>query len=611
MEQGLRKLILSMVTAARKALEEDVLRQLEGDYGVGASGSVESDEAVARLRDNPRLAAERREIEAAVNHELFATSPGRPADAVERFVREVAFTHLNRLAALKMMEGRGSIPESVGRGRESHGFGLFRQVCPEYTRSEKDAGYRRYLELLFDELAESLRALFDRGLPQSIIFPEPATLKTVLELLNDQKLAPAWAEEETLGWVYQYFTPKDLRERARKESRLPRNSYELAFLNQFYTPSYVVRFLTDNTLGRLWYEARKSDTRLVGQCVFMVRPPGEASPERPSLDPKDIRVLDPACGSGHFLLYSFDLLTTMYEEAGYPREEIPGLILEHNLYGIDIDLRATQIAALALFLRAQAYSPGAPVRKTNIVCAEAMPGNRQLFDEYVAELGSPTLERIAKRLWEDMALAGEAGSLLRPEEKLKTVICEEQQAWRKKPEATQEEWWSEGHSPQLDFSDVTDESFWDIVDKRLLDSLNGYAHEAENGLGASRRLFAHDGAQGIRFLEVLRHKYDVVLMNPPFGNPSKPSKAYIEHNYPLTKNDVYAAFVERGLGLLSPGGRLGAITSRTGFFQSSFQGWREDILLKKARLTIMADLGAGVLDTAMVETAAYCLEVEG
>ena len=98
-------------------------------------------------------------------------------------------------------------------------------------------------------------------------------------------------------------------------------------------------------------------------------------------------------------------------------------------------------------------------------------------------------------------------------------------------------------------------------------------------------------------------------MNPPFGEPSKNSKDYIVFAYPRTKNDVYAAFVERWLGCLSKGGRLGAITSRTGFFLASFQTWREEVLLTQAQPMVLADLGYGVLDSAMVETAAYVLEV--
>jgi len=109
-------------------------------------------------------------------------------------------------------------------------------------------------------------------------------------------------------------------------------------------------------------------------------------------------------------------------------------------------------------------------------------------------------------------------------------------------------------------------------------------------------------------VDVMRTRFDVVLMNPPFGACSEPAKGPFQRLYPRTKNDLYAAFVERGLQLLLPHGILGAITSPTGFFLSSFQAWREEILLGEARPTVVADLGAGVMDGAMVEAAAYCLE---
>jgi type I restriction-modification system DNA methylase subunit len=109
-------------------------------------------------------------------------------------------------------------------------------------------------------------------------------------------------------------------------------------------------------------------------------------------------------------------------------------------------------------------------------------------------------------------------------------------------------------------------------------------------------------------MELLRFRYDVVLMNPPFGAGSLKAKKVFDAAYPRTKNDVYAAFVERGVELLHPGGMLGAITSRTGFFLSSFQKWREEIILEEAPPLVFADLGQGVLDGAMVEVAAYCLQ---
>jgi hypothetical protein len=131
---------------------------------------------------------------------------------------------------------------------------------------------------------------------------------------------------------------------------------------------------------------------------------------------------------------------------------------------------------------------------------------------------------------------------------------------------------------------------------------------AFNGSGYRRRLFADDAARGFAFVDVCGRWYDVVLMNPPFGEFAKAAKGDITARFPRTKNDVYAAFVERGVHSLYEGGMLGAITSRTGFFLSSFQRWREEILLQEAPPVVFADLGYGVLDAAMVEVAATCLQ---
>ena len=157
--------------------------------------------------------------------------------------------------------------------------------------------------------------------------------------------------------------------------------------------------------------------------------------------------------------------------------------------------------------------------------------------------------------------------------------------------------------------DLNDREFWDNAEERIVTALREYAQRAvTSSADIQRNLFAGDAIQGMAFVDLLQEPFDVLLMNPPFGAASQGSKDYIAKNYPRTKNDLYAAFVERGLGLLRPGGMLGAITSRTGFFLTSFRKWREEILLDEARLLTLADLGYGVLDTAMVETAAYVLQ---
>jgi hypothetical protein len=205
---------------------------------------------------------------------------------------------------------------------------------------------QRYLFCLFDELAVDLGVLFDRRSPHALLFPREQALLALLELINDPEIEPLWAEDETIGWIYQYYNDPLERKKMREQSAAPRNSRELAVRNQFFTPRYVVEFLTDNTLGRIWYEMTKGQTRLKEQCRYLVRRPTEIFlnpgedapcipensesntqnpksqeellrdpvhiPHRPLKDPRSILMLDPACGSMHFGLYAFDLFEALY-----------------------------------------------------------------------------------------------------------------------------------------------------------------------------------------------------------------------------------------------------------------------------------------------------------
>jgi len=634
MDKAQRNTIYTAVVKCRHLLERDLARQLEGAYGVHADGAFEPLDGLTHLDAVGR--ADRGAIEAAIRHEEVAGATRR--EAVERYVRESAFTFLNRLAALKLMEhpSRALIQPSVGAGDQSKGFQQFSLLSPEAMRAQPGGGYRLYLELLFDDLSQALGVLFDRTLPTSILFPTQSFLQEVLDLLNDPALETVWAEDETIGWIYQYFTPTELREEARRASSAPRNAYELAFRNQFYTPRYVVAFLADNTLGRLWWEMRGGETRLAEQCRYLVKRK-DVKCNDVKRDPRELRILDPAGGSGHFLLYCFDLLLIIYDEAyddpdlgpgvrrDFPdregfRRAVPRLILEQNLHGIDIDLRAVQIAGLALWLRAQrAWADmGLKMRqrprieRTHVVCAEPMPGEYDLLGEFVRDLKPAVLGNLVRDVWEKMRLAGEAGSLLKIKHEIRDSVRKARETLASLPPAVQLTLFGPQEPQQmplrLDPRDLHDEAFWAEAEARVVEALRAYARRAGNGRHVSRRLFADDALQGIAFVDLLQRPFDVVLMNPPFGAASVGSKDYIKDAYPRTKNDLYAAFVERGLELLREGGYLGAITSRTGFFLTSFRKWREEILLQEAHLVTLADLGYGVLDTAMVETAAYVLE---
>lgn len=792
-----RNKLQRMVGECRRLLADEFDEQLQGLYGIYAQeGRVLELEKLTSLDDDHHQTATL--LRDRINHLTsgMASEKQPLAEAVRRVLREQAFTVLNRFAALRMAEERGFIQECVGQGLKSKGFQVFETVA----RSGLGGAYERYVTFIhgmFDELSLDLGVLFDRWSPFGLLFPrEPALLK-FFELLNDPELKPLWREDETIGWVYQYYNDEAERKQMRKESSAPRDSRELAVRNQFFTPRYVVEFLTDNTLGRLWYEMTQGRTRLKDQCRYLVRRPdevffghmteaaqgfpapgvielakqlqqGDATsfarfttddpsvqrmidmahavtgyarhpaneqtwqwvagvrrdvflpaaysrattqdildalflecradrhggdgsiyterwfvdacnevrrralcsreanlpqedllkqpvfiPHRPLKDPREIRLLDPACGSMHFGLYAFDLFTVIYDEAWeiahgpddaaksaetfapfvafaatFPDKaaflrEVPRLIIERNIHGIDIDPRAAQIAGLSLWLRAQRAWNQAGVKpanrpritRSNLVCAEPMPGEKELLREFV-EQQFVAGERSAfafllEKIFDCMTLASEAGSLLRIEEEIRTAIADAKRLWKQGPKVEQAMMFAEPGEKagqgemRLDLSGITDEQFWERAEQRIYDALEAYAEQAENGGGFQRRLFADDAAQGFAFIDLCRKRYDVALMNPPFGSPAESFEG--KEAYPNSGRDIYAMFVERMGAMRTAGGRIGAILPRTGLFIGTMIDLRAQCYLASTPLELLVDLGKDVLDGATIRTACYVI----
>jgi hypothetical protein len=912
MDRDTRNLLFNTTQALRRGLEEEFALQLEGTFDIMPDGTV-APTPPSNLSDREQLT--RRKIVEAIQHRRATGESDQ--DSVDAFLREAAFTFLNRLAALKMMEARGIVQECVSacdsHGFNARGFKEFGGLAPGLI-DLPDGGYRLYLECLFDEIGREVGILFDRTDPASLLWPRRTALLDALGRINDPKLADIWSEDETIGWIYQYYNDPEERRKMRDVkqggSAAPRNSREMAVRNQFFTPRYVVEFLTDNALGRLWYEMTKGKTSLKDRCRYLIKRPVElflpspetviwhdadgidafrrfsasASPHdlpvdpvlgvllgwiekvkfdgfqaelrliertheqvmeeilqplekgreserlplahpvelldviwrlayesdkhgygrlfdpvsadkiagpvwktlrekllhppenlskeeqlqqpvfiphRPIKDPRQIRLIDPACGSMHFGLYAFDLLEIIYQEAWQmgivpgadfgidtpafrhasvrmkpglqqvhsndthtdidfatarvvmlkthdigdgmfhcgpylappdrsyrpgttweipladfdyqkslaeklftPEEgerfiretkgcwdhdradpltheeahaefirRIPALILEHNIHGADIDPRAAQIAGLALWLRAQkawqqqglrpAERP--TVTRSNIVCAEPMPGEEDLLLRFV-ERSFPSSERpfftrLLSEIFKTMRLAGEAGSLLKIEDDVSALVAEARAQW-KKIGKRDGDFFSQAELVNLDrrtilqqpidtgtwsldaLSGIPDSQFWEKAEERIYDALRAFAESAEGSY--QRRLFADDAARGFAFIDLCRQRYDVALMNPPFGDASLPSKPYLDETYGDTKGDVYKAFVECFQARLVPAGFLGIISSRTGFFLGQSEDWRTRVVLRLFRPLALADLGMGVLD-AMVEVAAYVL----
>ena len=312
-DQATRGRLQRFVNDARRVLEEEFTRQLQNDFGMDPNaGSVDALVSLRHINDSQRETA--RILRDTLAH-YTASGDLSVSQGLDRIVREQAFTVLNRLAALRMVEARGLLIESVNNGMQAKGFQLYARLSGAGLGETGDA-YRAYLFSVFDEFAPDLPGLFDRYSPQGRLFPREAALLQVLTLINDGDIAQLWREDETIGWIYQYFNSREERKAMRDASQAPRNSRELAVRNQFFTPRYVVEFLVDNTLGRLWFNATGGDTRLRENCQFLlVKPDDKPTATTRLRDPRTLKLLDPACGSMHFGLYAFDLLLVIYREA--------------------------------------------------------------------------------------------------------------------------------------------------------------------------------------------------------------------------------------------------------------------------------------------------------
>jgi len=692
-DQTTRNRLQKFVSDARKLLSEEFTQQLQNTYGLDPITG-----GIAELSDLPSLSPSEQQtaklLRDTLEHYLAASHKVDPyADkalvtaALDRIVREQAFTVLNRLAALRMAEARQFVMESISQGYQSKGFQLYQRIAGS-ALGETGQAYKVYLFSVFDELSSDLAVLFDRYSSQGRLFPRETLLLELLDLINHAELEFLWAEDETVGWIYQYFNSKEERKKMRDESQRPRNSRELAVRNQFFTPRYVVEFLTDNTLGRIWYEMTQGKSTLVDSCQYLVRRPNEifldadqkapaaeseATEEldqkelsqedllqqtvyiqhRPLKDPRDIKMLDPACGSMHFGLYAFDLFEKIYLEAwdieaseGYEKfaasngeddtanqkpslhqsyeskeaflADVPRLIIEHNIHGVDIDPRAAQIAGLSLWLRAQkswadnAIKPNQrpQVQRSNIVCAEPMPGETKLLKEFTSQIQPRVLGQLVEEIFEKMRLAGEAGTLLKIEEDIQAAIDE---AKSQKDEGGHweqgglfgENKWQARSGTRYNFDGDISENFWDEAEFLILSELERYAESASGKGSGQKRLFAADAAKGFAFIDLCRKRFDVVLMNPPFGPPSK-SFQKVSKKMGYKGRDLAADFVLRAFSIGTENSISGAITTRTLFFLKGYIDWRESLHGFANGPQVLLDLGFGVLDAA-VETSAYTL----
>ncbi len=638
MDDKLIAQIQSFTLKARAALEKEAGQQLEGVYGWLPDGLFKDPSRYPALNQIEEATETRRRLENYAEEEK--TAGIAPKDARIKLVRETAFTWLNRLVALRMMEERQIIKSTVGKLDKSNSFIFWltadgneemyalhqKGALPqnEFGEGPSDMAYRKFILWQCSQLAKDVSVLFDPENLSSRLFPRPSVLKTIVESMNREELVDAWqtGNEETVGWVYQAFNAEEL-QAAFTAARVSKKKFEakdIPSVTQLFTLHWVVKFLVENTLGRLWVEMHP-DSKLRDKLDYLVPFTGSDRTLKPV---KSITFLDPSCGSMHFGLVAFDLFVDMYreelEKAGQPGwpekpnvasiEEIPASIIANNIYGIDLDLRAVQLSALTLILKARTINKECTFSDSNLACAnvEAITGGRLEKFISTSNFSHPIYERILRAMATTLKDSDQLGSLLRLENTLENLIAEE----RKKVDSKKQ--------IQFSFPGVTQEQFatpegvqefFDILHEQILRHLDNFVRESR-GRELDPGHFAAETEKGLRFLGIVSSKYDVVATNPPYLSGRKMNKRLAEllkDQYPEGKSDLYGAFILRCQELTCQNGFIGMLTMHSFMFITTYENMR-DTLRENACVETLAHFAGGLFSVGnpgTLQTAAHVL----
>ncbi len=576
-----RSTIRSTILSTRHTLEDELRRQLE-KYGIHEAKKLPLDKLT-------HLSAEeihtRRTLDAAIERELESTD-GDLERSITNYVREATKTYLNRFVALKTIEIRGLVEETITErpeyGNRSYMHHTVAEIAGELTNAPDD-GYGAALDLAYQEIGAEIRMIFEES-EHTAIELDVQVREEILDEL-DAIVDNSWESDEALGWVYQYFGED---EREEIDERINEENYkvagtDIATKTQLFTPRYIVEWMVDNSLGRTWLEMYGERTNIDGEeNCFYLAPAKKSLIDREIKPVEKITVLDPACGSGHMLFYAFDVLYQMYlEEGEVPERYIPREILRNNLYGIDIDSGATQIAALSLYLKAKEKSPEVVISQLNIVSADAVLINGERKREVLERTQSNLEKEILEQLWKSFDNIREFGSLIRIETRIESILEDHRNSIQ---QAGQAQFTSEGGlATQSSFvNNDGGEETWQEVKNRLLDSVKELATEALYHNDPVEEMFAEEVEKTVEIVDLLVGDYSVVVSNPPYldsGKMGEDLSQFLKDSYNSSR-DTYAAFIERNTEFLSPDGLASMITPETFMFNYSFRGLRPKLLEK-------------------------------
>lgn len=479
------------------------------------------------------------------------------AKGYDQVVEEVAYTWFNRFIALRYMEVNNYLPSHIRVFSNAQGAfdpeilkealhidlpGLDQSKVAEYIeKNETEALYRYLLLTQCNALNEGLPKMFEKMggytellFPNNILRPDSVLGRMVADIPEED-----WTDQvQIIGWLYQYYNTElkaETFDLLKKNVKVTKERIPSA--TQLFTPDWIVRYMVENSLGRLWLEGHPNPTLRESWKYYLDEAKQEPEVEaqlvvlraqRQTLRPEDITLIDPCMGSGHILVYAFDVLMQIYESEGWSQRDAAASIVQKNLYGLDIDRRAAQLAYFAVMMKARQY-------------------DRRFLTRGI----QPNLYHPGA-----YAEGQEFGSLL---------IVDELEAQPEQPD------------------EIT------LFDSNYEEKLNTW-----------------------NFRSLLARQYDVVITNPPYmavSNGDAALNKYIKDNYPDSKGDLFAAFIERCGRFVRQSGYQAMITQHSWMFLSSFEKLRTK-LLQSADIVNMAHLGARAFEEIggeVVQTTSFVL----
>jgi len=559
--------IRDVATRARRQLMEAVERRCLL-YGIEEGAQRDVDTVNGRVLSAGER-AQRREL-LRMQDEL--RGDGKPGTGHAALVEQAAYTWFNRLFAIRFMELNDRLPSHVRMLSAQDGSfapeclreamdlpldALDRNETARLVAEGDDEGlFRLILLAQCAELAEFMPGVFERvGSAMELLLPDGLLAKDgVVESLVTGIPEDDWREGvEIVGWAYQFYVSERKDEFFRSKRKAGKS--DIAPATQLFTPEYIVRFLVQNSLGRLWVLNNPSSP-LTEQMEYFVKPDPENHEDfRKVNSPEEITLIDPACGSGHFLCYAFDLLTRMYEERGYRGRDIARLILEKNLTGVEIDERAAALTSFALTMKACELD-GRFLRRgvaPKVVCIRSI----ELTPEELIAIGVGAQEQ---KMIDVLGHLSEVGSLWQPSS-----------------------------------DDVSRLSLW--------------ATDASKRTELFASVAAGNLTRASTIAQVLTRSYSICCTNPPYMSTSNLApwmSSWVKNSYSEAKADLCTCFIERGFRLTESSGYNAQVTMHSWMFISSYESFRKTLCSSKSIAT-MAHLGTrafGAIGGEVVSTTA-------